>query len=57
MHMRSLGLLAGLALIAGTACKDSTSVTDLNNVSAEALSGGLTRSSTGLLVTGMLNST
>jgi hypothetical protein len=32
-------------------------VTDLNNVSAEALAGGLTRSSTQLLVTGLVNST
>jgi len=38
-------------------CKDSTSVGDLNNVSAEALSGGLNRNSNGLLVTGQLNST
>ncbi len=55
MHKRSLALLAGLGL-AATACKDSTSVGDLNNVSAEALSSGLTRSSTNLLVTGLLNS-
>ena len=55
MTMRPLAIIVGLGL-AATACKDSTSVTDLNNVSAEALSGGLTRSSTGLLATGLLNS-
>ena len=54
MNMRSLALIAGLGL-AASACKDSTSVTDLNNVSAEALAGGLTRSSTSLLVTGLIN--
>lgn len=54
MQMRTLALLAGLGL-AATACKDSTSVGDLNNVSADALAGGLTRSSTGLLVNGMLS--
>jgi starch-binding outer membrane protein, SusD/RagB family len=56
MNMRSLALIVGVGL-AAAACKDSTSVTDLNNVSAEALAGGLTKASTGLLVTGMLNST
>lgn len=56
MHTRTLALIAGLGL-AASACKDSTSVGDLNNVSAEALASGLTRSSTNLLVTGLLNST
>jgi len=56
MHKRTLALIAGLGL-AAAACKDSTSVTDLNNVSAEALASGLTKASTGLLVTGLLNST
>ena len=56
MHKRTLALVAALG-IAAAACKDSTSVTDLNNVSAEALSGGLTPSSTQLLVTGLLNGT
>jgi starch-binding outer membrane protein, SusD/RagB family len=54
MHMRTLALVAGLG-IATAACKDSTGVPDLNNVSAEAIAGGLTRSSTGLLVNGLLN--
>ena len=49
-----MALIAGLGLAA--ACVDSTSVGDLNNVSADALSAGLTRASTGLLVTGLLNS-
>src|SRR6476619_5764029 len=56
MHRRTLGLIAGVGL-AAVGCKDSTSVGDLNNVSAEALAGGLTRSSTGLLATGQINST
>ena len=55
MRMRTLALIAGVGL-AAAACKDSTSVTDLNNVSAEALAAGLSRSSTQLLVTGLLNS-
>ena len=55
MEKRTLALIAGLGLVAA-ACVDSTSVTDLNNVSAESLSGGLTPASTQLLVTGMLNS-
>jgi hypothetical protein len=54
MTKRPLALIVGLSL-AASACKDSTSVTDLNNVSAEALSGGLTRSSTALLATGLVN--
>jgi hypothetical protein len=54
MHKRSLALLAGLAL-AVPACKDSTSVGDLNNVSSDALSAGLNRSSTGLLAIGLVN--
>jgi hypothetical protein len=54
MRMRALALIAGVGL-AASACKDSTSVTDLNNVSAEALASGLSRSSTQLLATGLLN--
>ncbi|MES2178141.1 MAG: RagB/SusD family nutrient uptake outer membrane protein [Gemmatimonadota bacterium] len=54
IHNRTLALIAALGL-AAIACKDSTSVGDLNNVSAEAISGGLTRASTGLLVNGLLN--
>lgn len=56
MLRRTLGLIAGVG-IAAMGCKDSTSVGDLNNVSAEALAGGLTRASTGLLATGQINST
>ncbi len=54
MHTRRIALTAGvfLGLIA---CKDSTSVLDLNNVSAEALSGAYTPASNQLLVTGFLN--
>jgi hypothetical protein len=54
MTMRPLAITVCLAL-AASACKDSTSVTDLNNVSAEALAAGLNRSSTGLLATGLMN--
>ena len=56
MHKRLLALIVGLGT-ATIACKDSPSVTDLNNVSAEALSSGLTRASTQLLVTGLLDRT
>src|SRR5258706_8354901 len=54
MHKRTLALIAGMGL-AAMACKDSPSVTDLNNVSAEAVSGALTPASNQLLVTGLLN--
>jgi hypothetical protein len=54
MHKRTLALLAGLGL-AAAACKDSTGVTDLNNVSADVLANGLTRSSVQLLATGLIN--
>lgn len=56
MNKRILAVIAGLGL-AAAACKDSTSVGDLNNVSADALNSGLSRSSTQLLITGLLNST
>jgi hypothetical protein len=56
MHRRTLGIIVGTC-VAAAACRDSTSVIDLNNVSAEALAGGLTRSSTGLLALGQINST
>lgn len=55
MHKRTLALVAVLG-IAGTACKDSTSVPDLNNVSAETqLAGGLTPTTLQLLATGLVN--
>ena len=54
---RLLVLLAGASLAAVVACKDSTGVGDLNNASAQALQGGLTRSMNALLVRGLLNST
>lgn len=54
MRMRTLALIVGTGL-AAAACRDSTSVTDLNNVSAEALASGLTRASVQLLATGLLN--
>ena len=55
MHKRTLALLVGLG-IAGTACKDSTSVPDLNNISAEtALANGLTPTVLQLLATGLVN--
>lgn len=56
MNKRTLALLAGLG-IAAVACKDSTSVPNLNAVSSDALASGLTRSSTQLLVSGLVNST
>jgi starch-binding outer membrane protein, SusD/RagB family len=55
MHKRTLALLAALG-IAGTACKDSTGVPDLNNISAETqLGGGLTPTTLQLLATGLVN--
>ena len=55
MHKRTLALLAALG-IAGTACKDSTSVPDLNNISAETqLAAGLTPTTLQLLTTGLVN--
>jgi hypothetical protein len=56
MKKGTITVLAGLSL-AALACKDSTGVTDLNNVSADALAGGLTRSSVQLLATGLLSAT
>jgi hypothetical protein len=56
MHRRTLGLIAGIGL-AAVGCKDSTSVTDLNNLSDQAIAGGLTPLTTGLLATGLINST
>jgi hypothetical protein len=53
MTIRSVALLAGLALLG--ACKDSTSVPDLNNVSSSTIASGLNRSSVQLLTTGLLN--
>ena len=53
MIKRISTLLASLALV--VACSDSTSVTDLNNVSAETLKGGLNPATAQLLVTGLLN--
>jgi hypothetical protein len=55
MHKRTLTLLLALG-VAATACKDSTSVIDLNNISQEtALAGGLTPTTTQLLATGLVN--
>ena len=48
--------IAGLT-VAAAACKDSTGVGNLNAVTADALASGLTRSSTQLLVTGLVNLT
>lgn len=54
IHTRRIAVAAGV-LLGVIACKDSTSVLDLNNVSAEALSGAYTPASNQLLVTGFLN--
>ncbi len=54
MIKRTVALIAGLALLG--ACKDSTGVPDLNNVSSALLQGGLNASSIQLLMTGMLAS-
>lgn len=53
MHRKLFIIGAGVLLLG--ACKDSTSVPDLNNVSAETIKNGLNRSSLQLLITGLLN--
>lgn len=53
LSKRTAALLVSFALVG--ACKDSTGVPDLNNVSAETLAGGLNAASAQLLVTGLLN--
>lgn len=54
MTKRTVALIAALALLG--ACKDSTGVPDLNNVSSSLIQGGLNASSVQLLMTGLLNS-
>ncbi|MEP6730969.1 MAG: RagB/SusD family nutrient uptake outer membrane protein [bacterium] len=54
MNPRILVLLAGLG-IAAAACKDSTGVNDLNNISDDLTRTGLTPPSASLLVTGLLD--
>ncbi len=54
MMKRTVALIAVLALFG--ACKDSTGVPDLNNVSSSLLQSGLNRSSVQLLTTGLLRS-
>jgi hypothetical protein len=44
-----------IALSALSACKDSTTVPELNNISQDAIANGLDRSSTQLLLTGLLD--
>ncbi len=53
MTKRVMALAAGLLL--ATACKDATSIPDLNNVSSTLLAGGLNGASVSLLATGLLN--
>ena len=53
LNAKTLALVGSLALF--VACKDSTGVPDLNNVSAETLANGLDAASAQLLVTGLLN--
>ena len=52
MMKRTVALIAVLTLF--SACKDSTGVPDLNNVSSSLLQSGLDRSSVQLLTTGLL---
>ncbi len=53
MRTRSAALVLSLVLLG--ACKDSTGVPDLNNVSSSAISSGLNRALVQLLATGLLN--
>src|SRR4051812_1872810 len=52
MKRRIVAFLASAALVG--ACGDPSGVPDLNNLSAETISGGLTTASGQLLVTGLL---
>ncbi len=54
MTKRIMALVAALALTTA-ACKDATSIPDLNNVSSSLLATGLNRASVQLLATGLLN--
>lgn len=54
MIKRAMALVAVLALT--SACRDATSIPDLNQVSSTLLAGGLNRASVQLLATGLLNS-
>ena len=47
--------LLGAAFAAFGACKDSTGVPELNNIPSDVIANGLDRSSTKLLVTGLLD--
>ena len=53
MIKRTVALAASAALLG--ACNDATTVPDLNNVSSEAIAGGMTTATAQLLTTGLLN--
>src|SRR5262245_49561698 len=53
MMKRTVALVASAALLG--ACNDATTVPDLNNVSSEAIAGGMTTATAQLLATGLLN--
>ena len=58
MHTSSLAkrvTILTIALSVFGACKDSTGVPELNNISSDVLAAGLDRSSTKLLLTGLLD--
>lgn len=55
-HFRSATLAAAGAVALAAACKEATSVQDLNNLPANTISGGLTPSTFQLLMTGVINS-
>lgn len=52
---RRLMAAAGALALAGAACKDPTSVPDLNNLPISTISGGLNANLTQLLVTGLIS--
>ena len=52
---RLAGTVAGAAALAGAACKDPTSVPDLNNLPISTIAGGLNANLTQLLVTGLIS--
>ena len=53
MMKQTVALVASAALLG--ACNDATTVPDLNNVSSEAIAGGMTTATAQLLTTGLFN--
>ena len=52
---RSIVIVGALAALSATACKESPTVPELNNVSTDAINGGLTKASAASLVNGVID--